>query len=72
MIGHAICWGLALGMLFSRTEGLTGDYTKLLFAMGFILLGIFSKAVSVYHDTHTVEIEVEEDENGNLVLNKKK
>ena len=72
MIGNAMCWGLALGMLFSKSEGVTSDITKILLAMGFIFLGILSKAVSVYHDTHTIEIDVEEDENGKLVLNKKK
>lgn len=72
MIGNAMCWGLALGMLFSKSEGVTSDITKILLAMGFIFLGILSKAVSVYRDTHTIEIDVEEDENGKLVLNKKK
>lgn len=71
MIGNAICWGLALGMLFSRSEGITSDRCKILFAMGFMLIGLISRAVSVYHDTHTVEVDVEEDENGNLVLKKK-
>lgn len=71
MIGNAICWGLALGMLFSRSEGITSDNYKILFAMGFMLIGLISRAVSVYHDTHTVEVDVEEDENGNLVLKKK-
>lgn len=71
MIGNAICWGLALGMLFSRSEGITSDNYKILFAMGFMLIGLISRAVSVYHDVHTVEVDVEEDENGNLVLKKK-
>ena len=53
MLGNIICWSFAIGIMFSRSSG-TGDlYTKMLLAMGFILLGILSKAVDVYHDIHT-------------------
>lgn len=71
MLGNAACWGIALGLIFSESESLADDYRKLLFAMGFILLGILSKAVSVYYKVNVVEIEAEEDENGNLVIKKK-
>lgn len=55
MIANAICWGVALALMFDGLRGITDDYTKLLFAMGFIFLGILSRAVSVYQDTHTIE-----------------
>ena len=59
MLDNAICWGIALALMFDGLQGVTDDYTKLLFAMGFILLGIISRAVSVYQDTHTIEIDEE-------------
>ena len=71
MLANVVCWGLALGLMFSEKGGLSGDDDKLLFAMGFILLGTISKAVEVYRVTHTVELNVEEDENGKLILSKK-
>lgn len=75
MLGSVVCWAIGLGMLFSRVEGLvfefTTDYTRMLYAMGFIFLGILSRAVSVYRETHVIELDVTEDENGKLVLNKK-
>ena len=71
MLGSVVCWAIALGMLFNRIEGFTTDYTRMLYAMGFIFLGILSRAVSVYRETHIIEVDVTEDENGKLVLNKK-
>ena len=71
MLDTIACWGIALGFLFSKSEGFTSDCVKILFAMGFILLGLLSKALYVYQKTHTIEIDVDTDENGNLVLNKK-
>ena len=53
MLGNILCWSFAIGIMFSKNSG-TGDlYIKMLLAMGFILLGILSKAVDVYHDTHS-------------------
>ena len=72
MLETVACWGLALGMMYSKTEGITSDVTRLLFGMGFILLGIINKAVDVYRVTHTFEVELEEDENGNITINTKK
>ena len=58
-------------MMLSKSVNREDLYIKTLLAMGFIFLGILSKAVDVYRDTHTIELDVEEDENGKLVLNKK-
>lgn len=71
MLETVAYWGIALGFLFSKSEGITSDFSKILFSMGFILLGILNKAIHVYQKTHTVDIVVDTDENGNLVLNKK-
>ena len=71
MLGSVVCWAIGLGMLFNRVEGFTDDYTRMLYAMGFIFLGILSRAVSVYRETHIIEVDITEDENGKLVLNKK-
>lgn len=72
MLGNVVCWGIALSFMFSKSEGITSDRFKILFAMGFIFLGILSKAVDVYRYTHTFDLDVEEDENGKLVVSKKK
>lgn len=71
MLGNLICWTIALGMMLSKSISREDLYIKTLLAMGFIFLGILSKAVDVYKDTHTVELNVEEDENGKLVISKK-
>ena len=70
MLGNVVCWGIAIGLMFSRTEGITNDYRKILIAMGFIFLGILSKAVDVYRDTHKLELDVDTDENGNIIVSK--
>lgn len=52
MLGNLICWIIALGMMLSDSTNKEDLYVKTLFAMGFILLGILSKAVDVYRDIH--------------------
>jgi hypothetical protein len=51
MIGNIICWIIAIALIMSKSFG---DilYTKLLYAMGFILLGILSKFVDYYREVH--------------------
>lgn len=71
MLGNLICWVIALGVMLSKTVSREDLYIKTLLAMGFIFLGILSKAVDTYRETHLVEFDVEEDENGKLVINKK-
>jgi hypothetical protein len=71
MLGNVVCWAIALGMLFPKFEGFTEDYKRMVFAMCFMLIGILCKAVDVYRDTHTIEVDVREDENGRLVIDKK-
>lgn len=72
MLGNVACWAFAIVLMFNGLEGLTNDYTRMLFAMGFIFLGTICKAVEVYRETHTYELDVTEDENGRLVINSQK
>lgn len=60
MLGNCICWVIALGMMLSKSSSKEDLYIKTLLAMGFILLGILSKAVDVYSATHSFD---EEEEN---------
>lgn len=55
MLGNLICWMFAISLIFTRTTGREDFYIKLMFAMGFIFLGILCKAVDVYRDTHMIE-----------------
>ena len=51
MLGNFVCWIFALCLAFTKTSAIEVWHTHLLMAMGFILLGILSKAVDVYHET---------------------
>lgn len=51
MIGNIFCWVMAIALIVSKSYG-DVIYTKLLFAMGFILLGILSKFADYYHEVH--------------------
>lgn len=53
MLGNLACWTIALGIMLSKPMGTDDLYARTLLAMGFIFLGILSKAVDVYHDTHS-------------------
>lgn len=53
MLGNITCWCIALGIMLSESTSPSDLYTKTLLAMGFIFLGILSKAVDVYRDTHS-------------------
>lgn len=55
MVANMICWVIALGLILSKSINTSILFTKLGFAMGFIFLGILSKAVDVYHVTHKKE-----------------
>ena len=72
MLEELVCWGIALGLMFSKVEGFTSDYTRITFAMGFIILGSIYKAIEVYRTTHMIDIDVDTDENGNIVVSKTK
>lgn len=52
MLGNIACWAIAIGIMLSDNTGAEDLYTKTLLAMGFIFLGILSKAVDVYRMTH--------------------
>ena len=72
MLEELVCWGIALGLMFSKVEGFTSDYPRITFAMGFIILGSIYKAIDVYRTTHTIDIDVDTDANGNIVVSKTK
>ena len=72
MLEELVCWGIALGLMFSKVEGFTSDYTRIIFGMSFIILGSVYKAIDVYRTTHTIDIDVDTDENGNIVVSKTK
>lgn len=72
MLEELVCWGIALGLMFSKVEGFTSDYTRIVFAMGFIILGSIYKVIDVYRTTHRIDIDVDTDENGNIVVSKMK
>jgi F0F1-type ATP synthase assembly protein I len=53
MLGNMICWVIALGIMLSKTTNTEDLYLRTLLAMGFIFLGILSKAVDVDRETHS-------------------
>lgn len=59
MLGNIACWTIALGIMFSEANNFEVLCIKTLLAMGFIFLGILSKAVDVYRETHTIELDEE-------------
>lgn len=52
MLGNVLCWCAAIGIMLSKSADATDLYTKTLLAMGFIFLGILSKAVDYYREVH--------------------
>lgn len=52
MIGNILCWIFAISLMLTKSSNLDDLYTRTLLAMGFILLGIISKAVDYYRDIH--------------------
>ena len=71
MIGNLTCWVIALGMMLSDSVSREDLYIKTVLAIGFIFLGILSKAVDVYRETHLVEFELDTNESGELEVKKK-
>lgn len=53
MLGNFTCWVIAIGIMLSKTMTTEDLYMKTLLAMGFIFLGILSKAVDAYYETHS-------------------
>ena len=62
MLGNMVCWVIALALILAKSNAAIDFKTKLVFAMGFIFLGILSKAVDVYHATHKIDDTKEESE----------
>ena len=64
MLGNLMCWVIALGMMLSESMNREDLYIKTMLAMGFIFLGILSKAVDVYRDTRVVKRDDKKNANG--------
>ena len=72
MLEELVCWGIALGLMFSKVGGFTSDYTRIAFAIGFMGWGCVYKAIWGYIKMHSIDIDVDTDENGNIVVSKMK
>jgi hypothetical protein len=57
MIGNILCWVIAISLILANNAVLDNMYERLLFAMGFIFLGILSKAVDYHHGVHNTSKE---------------
>lgn len=60
MLGNIFCWVIAIALLAAKANGIDEWHIRVIFAMGFILLGILSKAVDAYQAVHTKEENEEE------------
>ena len=52
MIGNIICWIVALGIMLSKSTTTQDLYIRTLLALGFIFVGVLSKAVDTYRYVH--------------------
>ena len=52
MIGNIICWVIAIGIMLSKTASIEDLYIRTLLALGFIFVGVLSKAVDTYRYVH--------------------
>lgn len=52
MLGNLLCWIVAIAAIFSNGPKAPDLETRLLYAMGFIFLGILSKTSDYYKDVH--------------------
>lgn len=62
MLANLTCWVIAFGIMLSKSISREDLYIKMLLAMGFIFLGILSKAVEAYY---TVNNKDDDDEKHN-------
>ena len=69
MLANITCWVIALGLILSKTSSESEMYTKLLFAMGFIFLGILSKAVDYYREIRSGAVSKKKNEKKEDVVN---
>lgn len=60
MLGSLICWGAAITILATNNGSFSDIYIRCAIAMGFIFLGIFSRAVSVYQEVHKKDTDEKE------------
>lgn len=66
MLSNLLCWVIALGMLLSESVNREDLYIKTLLALGFIFVGMLSKAVDVYRDVHKSNTSNERVGNGSV------
>ena len=52
MLGNVICWCIAIGIMLSKSTSVNDLYTRTLLALGFIFVGVLSKAVDTYRAVH--------------------
>ena len=55
MLGEILCWILAIGLYFSKTEGGSKDIVVLLVALGFIFVGAIYRAIDVHREVYLSE-----------------
>lgn len=52
MLANIMCWIMAIALIFSESVDRNDMLMKLLFAMGFILVGAVCKLVDVYREVN--------------------
>ena len=52
MLGNVICWIIAIGIMLSKATTAEDLYIRTLLALGFIFVGVLSKAVDTYRYAH--------------------
>ena len=52
MLGNIMCWVMAIALIFSESVDRNDMFMKLLFAMGFILVGAVCKLVDAYREAN--------------------
>lgn len=59
MLGDAICWAIALVLMFTQSTGFASDLSKMWLAVGFIFVGSISRFVSTYRTVNSKKEEID-------------
>ena len=59
MLANLACWVIAIALILSNSATQTELFIKLAFALGFIFMGICSKAVEAWQDIRTKSLSIE-------------
>lgn len=54
-MGELLCWIFAIGLMFSKSEGVTSDTTKMLTALGFIFVSAIYRWIYTYREVYIHE-----------------